>query len=67
MTLGSGPGQIRCEKITGKGQVTIPRAMREKHGLLPQREVEFVDQPTGVLRRYSYQRPGLVPVVQWPA
>ncbi len=23
--------------------------MRRKHGLLPQREVEFVDQPDGVL------------------
>lgn len=36
-------------KITSKGQVTIPPAMRKKHGLLPQREVEFVDQPDGVL------------------
>lgn len=36
-------------KVTGKGQVTIPPAMRRKHGLLPQREVKFVDQPNGVL------------------
>ena len=36
-------------KVTGKGQVTIPPAMRRKHGLLPQREVGFVDQPDGVL------------------
>lgn len=36
-------------KITSKGQVTIPPAMRRKHGLLPQREVELVDQPDGVL------------------
>ncbi len=36
-------------KITSKGQVTIPTNMRRKHGLLPQREVEFVDQPNGVL------------------
>jgi bifunctional DNA-binding transcriptional regulator/antitoxin component of YhaV-PrlF toxin-antitoxin module len=36
-------------KVTGKGQVTIPPAMRRKHGLLPQREVRFVDQPDGVL------------------
>jgi bifunctional DNA-binding transcriptional regulator/antitoxin component of YhaV-PrlF toxin-antitoxin module len=42
-------GQSVCVKITGKGQVTIPPAMRKKHGLLPQREVEFVDQPNGVL------------------
>jgi len=36
-------------KITSKGQVTIPLTMRRKHGLLPRREVEFVDQPNGVL------------------
>lgn len=36
-------------KITSKGQVTIPTNMRRKHGLLPQREVVFVDQPNGVL------------------
>ena len=36
-------------KVTGKGQVTIPPALRRKHGLVPQREVEFVDQPDGVL------------------
>ena len=36
-------------KITSKGQVTIPPNMRRKHGLLPQREVDFVDQPDGVL------------------
>jgi antitoxin PrlF len=36
-------------KITDKGQVTIPPAMRRKHGLLPQHEVKFVDRPDGVL------------------
>ena len=49
MTLGASLSQGVCVKITGKGQVTIPPAMRKKHGLLPQREVEFVDQPDGVL------------------
>ena len=49
MTLGANVGQSACVKITGKGQVTIPRAVRKKHGLLPQHEVEFVDQPDGVL------------------
>jgi len=29
-------------KITSKGQVTIPIAIREKAGLLPDTEVEFV-------------------------
>jgi bifunctional DNA-binding transcriptional regulator/antitoxin component of YhaV-PrlF toxin-antitoxin module len=36
-------------KISDKGQVTIPPAMRRKHGLLPHHEVKFVDQPNGVL------------------
>ena len=36
-------------KVSVKGQVTIPPAMRRKHGLLPRREVKFVDQPDGVL------------------
>ena len=49
LTLGARLNQSACVKITGKGQVTIPSAMRKKHGLLPQREVEFVDQPDGVL------------------
>lgn len=30
-------------KITVKGQVTIPQEIRERHGLLPGTEVEFVD------------------------
>jgi len=29
-------------RITSKGQVTIPQAIREHAGLLPQTEVEFV-------------------------
>ena len=29
-------------RITSKGQVTIPAAIREKAGLLPETEVEFV-------------------------
>ena len=36
-------------KMTSRGQVTIPLTMRRKHGLLPRREVKFVDQPDGVL------------------
>jgi antitoxin PrlF len=36
-------------KVTSKGQITIPRAMRKKHGLIAKCEVEFVDQPEGVL------------------
>lgn len=29
-------------RITSKGQVTIPRVVRERLGLLPETEVEFV-------------------------
>lgn len=29
-------------RITSKGQVTIPQAIRERFGLLPETEVEFV-------------------------
>ena len=29
-------------KITSKGQVTIPKGIRDKHGLLPGTEVEFL-------------------------
>ncbi len=35
-------------RITSKGQVTIPQAVREQAGLLPETEVEFVVEPDGV-------------------
>jgi len=39
-------------KVTSKGQVTIPREIREREGLLPGSEVEFVhDKPGRVLLR----------------
>jgi len=37
-------------KITSKGQVTIPKAMRENFGLLPGTEVEFVSGDDDELR-----------------
>jgi AbrB family looped-hinge helix DNA binding protein len=41
-------------RITSKGQVTIPLAIREKAGLLPHTEVEFdFDGKTVRLRRVS--------------
>ena len=30
-------------KITSKGQVTIPRQVRERHGFLPGTEIHFLD------------------------
>ncbi|MFC5740371.1 AbrB/MazE/SpoVT family DNA-binding domain-containing protein [Dyella tabacisoli] len=42
-------------KITSKGQVTIPQAVREQAGLLPHSEVEFDVRSNGevVIRRMS--------------
>lgn len=36
-------------KIGERGQVTIPKNIREKYGLLPNIEVEFIPEKTGVL------------------
>lgn len=36
-------------KISRKGQVTIPPALRKKHGLQPACDVKLIDQPNGVL------------------
>ena len=38
-------------KIGERGQVTIPKNIREKYGFLPQIEVDFVPQDKGVLIR----------------
>ncbi|MBW1744970.1 MAG: AbrB/MazE/SpoVT family DNA-binding domain-containing protein [Deltaproteobacteria bacterium] len=38
-------------KIGERGQVTIPKAIREKYGLLPQIEVDFLLKETGILIR----------------
>jgi len=37
-------------RITAKGQVTIPQAIREEAGFLPHTEVEFVIEPDGSVR-----------------
>lgn len=38
-------------KVTSKGQVTIPQELRERHGLLPGTEVEFVEEDGAVRLR----------------
>lgn len=45
-------------RITSKGQVTIPQAIREKAGMLPNTEVEFEYRENGevVLRRIGERR-----------
>lgn len=42
-------------KITSKGQVTIPQGVRERAGLMPGCEVEFVEDRNGrvVIRKLS--------------
>lgn len=38
-------------RINEKGQITIPRPLREKYGLTPDADVEFVDTGEGVVLR----------------
>jgi AbrB family looped-hinge helix DNA binding protein len=43
-------------KVTVKGQVTIPKEFREKHGIAPGTEVEFFSEGSElVVRRISPQ------------
>lgn len=47
-------------RVTTKGQVTIPQEIREKAGLLPHTEVDFVLERGGVriLKSRRPRRPG---------
>ncbi|QDU71034.1 AbrB/MazE/SpoVT family DNA-binding domain-containing protein [Mucisphaera calidilacus] len=40
-------------RISAKGQVTIPQSIREKHGLWPGTEVDFVERGGRVYLRKS--------------
>jgi AbrB family looped-hinge helix DNA binding protein len=42
-------------KIGERGQVTIPKKMREKYGFLPNIEVDFVEAQSGVLIKKKVQ------------
>ena len=46
-------------KVGERGQVTIPKNIREKYGLMPYIEVEFVPEETGVLikKKSHYSSP----------
>ncbi len=44
-------------KITSKGQVTIPRELREQYGFLPHTEVEFKPTEDGLKIVRSGERP----------
>ncbi len=43
-------------KIGERGQVTIPKEVRERYGFLPYIEVEFVPEESGVLLRKRAHR-----------
>lgn len=43
-------------KVTVKGQVTIPQALRKRYGFTPGAEVEFVAGPEGVQLRARRKR-----------
>lgn len=42
--------------LTVKGQVTIPKAMREHMGVVQGQELEFVPQPNGQVLMYPAKR-----------
>ena len=42
--------------VTSKGQVTIPKALREKFGIEPGAEVDFVAAPDGIRLRKVVDR-----------
>lgn len=44
-------------RITSKGQVTIPQAIRERAGLLPHTEVDFVVGEDGLVRIVKSEEP----------
>jgi antitoxin PrlF len=39
---------MATSRMTAKGQITIPKALRERLGLLPGDEVEFVEEEGGL-------------------
>jgi AbrB family looped-hinge helix DNA binding protein len=45
-------------KVTTKGQVTIPQHIREKLGITPSSEVDFVEENNTV---YLVKKPGVPP------
>jgi AbrB family looped-hinge helix DNA binding protein len=45
-------------RVTSKGQITIPQEIRQRFGLLPETEVEFVVVGNSVRLRKVEGRPG---------
>ena len=36
-------------KVTERGQITIPKALRDKYGITPASAIELIDLPEGIL------------------
>lgn len=48
-------------RITSKGQVTIPLAIREKYGFLPETDIEFIEKEDWIgIRRTQGSKPDQV-------
>ena len=47
-------------KIGERGQVTIPKQIREQYGLMPNIEVEFIPEKTGILLRKKTQNTSVI-------
>jgi AbrB family looped-hinge helix DNA binding protein len=45
-------------RVTSKGQVTIPRSVRQRLGIFPQCEVEFVVEGSAVILRTVPEKTG---------
>jgi len=51
------PLKIALMKVTAKQQVTMPQSIRKTFGLLPETEVEFMDQGETLLIRCKRPQP----------
>ena len=46
-------------RVTVKGQVTLPKRIRERHGIKPGTQVEIVDEAGRIVVRKETERRGL--------
>jgi AbrB family looped-hinge helix DNA binding protein len=49
-------------RIDKSGRIVLPKNLRERFGLTPDREVELVEQPDGVLIRQREHVPAMVKI-----
>ncbi len=55
--------EVGAVKITERGQVTIPKTLRERYGLSPEVELEALETPEGILLRRKSRADD--PVSKW--